>query len=110
MRPKSQIVIALALLLVLGATRSLEAAETRSTVITVSEMCGGCVKKIKAKLGEYSVIDDVQCNLQAQTVTVTPKPEKALSPRGMWEVMESIGKTPSRLAGPSGTFTSKPER
>lgn len=110
MRPKTRFAVALAMLLALGVTSSLEAAESASTVMTVSEMCGGCAKKIKAKLGEFTEIGDIQCDLKAQTVTVTPKVKMILSPRELWEAMESIGKTPNRLAGPSGTFTSKPKR
>jgi copper chaperone CopZ len=110
MRPKSQVAVALAMLLALVATSSLEAAESTSTVITVSEMCGGCVKRITAKLGEYSDIANVKCDIKTKTVTVTPKAKKTLSPRGLWEVMESIDKTPTRLAAPSGTFTTKPKK
>lgn len=94
----------------LGWATSVKAAESTKTVITVQgEMCGGCVKKIKAKLGAYDVIRDVQCDLKTKSVTVTPAPGKRLSPRGLWEAMEAIGKKPARLVGPSGEFTSKPK-
>ncbi|MGH7126971.1 MAG: heavy-metal-associated domain-containing protein [Planctomycetaceae bacterium] len=98
------------MLLALGLAGSLEAAESTKTVITVGEMCGGCVKRITAKLEPMPGIADVRCDIETKRVFVTPEKDVALSPRGLWEAMESIGKTPKRLTGPSGTFTSKPKR
>ena len=110
MHSKSRLLTAAALLLALGLTVFAEAAESKkSTVITVGEMCGGCVKRITAKLEKTSDIADIQCDVKAKTVTVTPEKSKTLSPRALWEAMEEIGKTPKKLAGPSGTFTSKPK-
>jgi copper chaperone CopZ len=83
---------------------------TTETVITVGEMCAGCVKRIEAKLKPVDAIAKVHCDVQRNTVTVLPKAGVKLSPRWLWEAMESIGKTPKRLAGPSGTFTEKPKR
>ena len=79
------------------------------TVITVGEMCGGCVKRIEAKLKPVDGIADVRCDIQKQTVTVLPDPKVKLSPKWLWEAMESIGKPPKKLVGPSGTFTKKPK-
>lgn len=74
--------------------------------ITVGEMCGGCVKKIIAKLKPMSGIVDVTCDLAQKTVTVTPA-AAGISPRALWD-MEQIGKTPVKLVTPSGTFAQKP--
>lgn len=93
-----------------GLATSVKAAESTMTVITVQvEMCGGCVKKIKTKLGEFAAIHDVQCDLKTKTVIITPERGQRLSPRELWEAMESIDKTPKRLIGPSGEFASKPK-
>lgn len=54
-------------------------------------------------------IKDIRCDVKTRTVQVMPKTGKILSPRALWEAMEQIGKTPRKLAGPSGTFTSKPK-
>jgi len=78
------------------------------TVMTVGEMCGGCVKRIEAKLKPMPGIAGVSCDIPTQTVTVRPKANRTLSPKALWEAMEAIGKTPKRLAGPSGVFTKKP--
>src|SRR5262249_43948091 len=39
---------------------------------------------------------------------VMPKPGQAVSPRALWEAVEKAGKTPTKLEGPSGTFTARP--
>ncbi|MEX0715635.1 MAG: heavy-metal-associated domain-containing protein [Planctomycetaceae bacterium] len=86
-----------------------EGAAIRSTTITVGEMCNGCVKRITAKLEPMEAVGAVRCDIPTKTVTVDPAKGRNLSPRALWEAMEAIGKTPQKLAGPSGTFTSKPE-
>ena len=97
------------LLMVFAATKAAEAAETpAATVITVGEMCGGCVKKINAKFENAKGITSVRCDIPTKTVTLTPASGYRLSPRGLWVMMDEIGKTPTKLAGPSGTFTEKP--
>lgn len=98
---------------VVAATRTAEAAKTaKKTVTTMTvtgEMCGGCVKKITAKLQPMSGVARVQCDIKTKTVHVTPQRGRTLSPRKLWEAMEEIGKTPAKLSGPSGTFTKKPK-
>ncbi|MBA3312514.1 MAG: heavy-metal-associated domain-containing protein [Planctomycetaceae bacterium] len=79
------------------------------TIIMVGEMCGGCVKRITAKLEPMEGIREVRCDLKAKTVTVVPEPKMTLSPKTLWEALDSIGKTPKKLVGPSGTFTEKPK-
>jgi copper chaperone CopZ len=79
------------------------------TVITVGEMCGGCAKKIEKKLKPMEGVRDLRFDLKAKTVTVFPEAKTTLSPKALWLAMEEIGKTPKKLAGPSGTFTEKPK-
>ncbi|MFH5802611.1 heavy-metal-associated domain-containing protein, partial [Alienimonas sp. DA493] len=71
-------------------------APSAATVITVGEMCGGCVKRIEGKLKPVDAIAKVQCDVEKKTVTVLPKSGVKLSPKWLWEAMESIGKTPKR--------------
>lgn len=80
-----------------------------TTIMTVGEMCGGCVKNITAKLKPMPCIADVSCDITKKTVTVTPAEGKTLSAKTLWEAMESIGKTPKSMTGPGGTFTAKPK-
>ncbi|MDZ4686214.1 MAG: heavy-metal-associated domain-containing protein [Planctomycetaceae bacterium] len=85
------------------------AAKSKDTVMAVGEMCGGCVTKITAKLKPMPDVGHIVCDIPKKTVTVTPAAGKSLSPKTLWEAMESIGKTPKSLTGPSGTFNSKPK-
>lgn len=102
-------VLTLALLFGLANAATVKAAESTVTTITVGEMCGGCVKAITAKLQPMSGVAKVQCDVKTKRVYILPVQGQVLSPRVLWEAMDEIGKTPTKLAGPSGTFTSKPK-
>lgn len=84
-----------------------QAASPSDTVVNVGEMCGGCVKKITARLNQMPEIASFQCDIAKKTVTVTPA-AAGLSPRVLWEALEEIGKKPVTMVGPAGTFTTKP--
>ena len=102
--------LVVAALLVAGEATTAEAASPKTpTVITVGKMCGGCVKKITARFDKIDGVAGVRCDIKKQTVTVGPEKGYVLSPRGLWEVMEKLGKPPKKLAGPRGTFRSKPK-
>ncbi|GAA4469829.1 heavy-metal-associated domain-containing protein [Novipirellula rosea] len=77
-------------------------------VMTVGEMCGGCVKKITKRFEGVEGVAKVQCNIEKQSVTLIPEQHVRLSPKGVWEIMEGIGKVPKLMVTPDGTFTSKP--
>ena len=83
--------------------------EKTNTVMTVGEMCGGCVKKITKRFDGFTGIAKVQCSIEKRSVTLIPDKGVRLSPKGVWEIMESIGKTPTKMVTPDGTFTSKPK-
>ncbi|XZE17410.1 heavy-metal-associated domain-containing protein [Pirellulaceae bacterium SH449] len=83
-------------------------ADKMNIVMTVGEMCGGCVKKITKRFDGVEGIARVTCSLEQQSVTLIPKDRVRLSPKGIWEIMESIGKTPTKMVTPDGTFISKP--
>ncbi len=83
--------------------------EKSNIVMTVGEMCGGCVKKITKRFDGVEGIAKVRCSLEKQSVTLIPEPNVRLLPKGVWELMESIGKTPKKMVTPDGTFTSKPK-
>ncbi|MCR9210250.1 MAG: heavy-metal-associated domain-containing protein [bacterium] len=79
-------------------------------VMTVGEMCGGCVKRITARFDSVDAVTKVVCSIEKKSVTLVPKDGVKLSPKGIWEIMESIGKTPKKIITPDSTFTSKPKR
>ncbi len=83
--------------------------EKSNIVMTVGEMCGGCVKKITKRFDGVEGIAKVRCSLEKQSVTLIPEPNVRLLPKGVWELMESIGKTPKKMVTPDGPFTSKPK-
>lgn len=84
-------------------------AEKSRIVMTVGEMCGGCVKNITKRFDGVEGIAKVQCSIEKRSVTLIPEQDVRLSPKGVWEIMESIGKTPKKMVTPNGTFTSKPK-
>jgi len=84
-----------------------EAAAPQDTVVTFGEMCGGCVKRINAQLTKMPEIAGVKCDVATKSATVTPA-ASGVSARVLWEALEGIGKTPVKMVGPSGTFTTKP--
>lgn len=86
----------------------LAVAASPNTKIVCGEMCGGCAKKITAKLQTLPDVASVQCDRQTKTVTIVPKQGMQISPLTLWSTMESIGKTPVSLSGPGGTFTTRP--
>ena len=77
--------------------------------MTVSEMCGGCVKKITKRFDDEKDVAKVECSIDKKTVTLIPKEGIKLNAKKMWEIMEGISKTPTKLVSPEGTFTSKPK-
>ena len=80
------------------------------TAITVEELhCAGCAKRIGTALYKVSGVATVQYDLKAKTLWVTPRPGQQPSPRGLWEAVEQAGDQPTRLHGPAGAFTTKPQ-
>ncbi len=102
-------VMLIALSLLTAAPAQAADADKTSIVMTVGEMCGGCVKKITKRFDGVEGIAKVDCSIEKQSVTLIPKDRVRLSPKGVWEIMESIGKTPTKMVTPDGTFTSKPK-
>ena len=82
------------------------------TVITLEKMhCENCAKRIAGKLYEVAGVDRVQVDVEKKLMWVHPKAGGAQpSPRGLWEAVEKGNDRPTKLHGPSGVFTSKPQR
>lgn len=85
------------------------AAAPAVTIITIPDMdCAGCAKKVAAQLVKVGGVEKAVADVEAKTMTITPKKDTVLSPKALWEAVEKGAKTPSKLEGPSGTFTKKP--
>ena len=102
------VLVLAALIAFIAATGETQAASSNNTVITVGEMCGGCVKKITARLKQMPNLVEVKCDIAKKTVTVVPGNDGP-SPKAIWDAMEEIGKRPVRMVSPLGTFTEKPK-
>lgn len=103
----SVFVAALAALLLAQAVR---AAEPVPTTITVEGMhCAGCAKKVATKLTEVPGVAAAQGDIATSLLTVTAKAGQSPSPRALWEAVEKSGYKPTRIEGPGGTFTAKPQ-
>ena len=83
---------------------------SKTTVMTVGEMCSGCVKKITARLEKMPDVAKIECDIAKKTVTVTPAAGKDVTALALWDAMAEIGKTPRKMTGPSGTFTERPKK
>jgi Cu+-exporting ATPase len=79
---------------------------TRLTVPTID--CPGCAKNVANQVKKVPGVATVATDVEAKTLTVVPQPSRVLSPRALWEAVEKARHKPSKLEGPSGTFTAKP--
>lgn len=101
--------VAALFVVVLLNNQPLWATETAATTITVSDLhCAGCAKKVGTKLTEIKGVAKVEYDVEHKILVVTPKADTVLSPKALWQAVKKAGKTPEKLEGPSGTFTSKP--
>lgn len=86
-------------------------ADVKTSKLVVDDMsCLGCAKSVTKALTAVAGVESAVVDLKAQTVTVTPKGEKAPSPKALWEAVEKAGYTPTKLAGPDGTFEKRPTK
>lgn len=81
-----------------------------ATLVSVKSLCPVCGKKIVQKLEQLPQTQSASINVDQRIVQVVAKPGHTLSPRQIWEIVEKGGEQPVRLQGPSGTFTTKPQR
>lgn len=108
MRSLSLSMLLLATAILLSSPSSAVAAEPATVVMNVGEMCGGCVKKITARLSKMPEVATIQCSIPKKSVTVVPK-AGGVSSKAIWEAMAEIGKTPTKLVDATGTYTQKPQ-
>jgi len=96
---------------VVAATGFLLAAEApaETTTITVEGLhCPVCAKSLSTKLKAVKSVKAAEVNLETKTAKVTPAPAEKVSPKALWETVVKAGYKPTKLTGPSGTFTKTP--
>ena len=95
------------------ATQLVSAADKDSkadSVITIEGMhCEMCAKTVTKKLQGIKNVASVKVDVKAGKATVAPGSRATLSAKSLWEAVESSNFTPTKLEGPSGTFTKKPK-
>ena len=81
------------------------------TTLTLKVLdCEGCAKRVRENLEAVSGVSEVKTDLTTDSATITSTRDATPSPKLLWEAVERAGKTPVKLVGPSGTFTSKPKK
>ena len=99
--------VSAALLMQLSVTH---AAEPTMTTIDVQGMhCAACASKITRNLEAVSGVRTAKVDADKALAVISSAADQAPSPRALWEAVEKAGYKPTRLAGPSGTFTAKPK-
>jgi len=103
--------IALAGLLALVAySHAADKAVPVSTTIAIDGMhCAACAKKVSKKLQALPNVMSAKVDVKTSLASITPQKDKTLSPRMLWESVEAAGYQPTKIDGPSGTFTTKPK-
>ena len=96
---------------VVAATGLLTAADApvASTTITVEGMhCAGCAKNLSTKLKAVKSVKEAEVDLATKTAKITPADKENVSAKALWETIVKAGYKPTKLVGPSGTFTKTP--
>jgi copper chaperone CopZ len=96
----------------MAATGLLPAADApaQTTTITVEGMhCAGCAKSLSTKLKAVKSVQDAEVDLATKTAKITAAASAKVSPKSLWEAVVKAGYKPTKLTGPSGTFTKAPD-
>lgn len=107
-RTKRWLVMALIVAVTGFAATARGAEPIEATVITTKKMCPTCARKIAEKLRKLDGAAEARADLESKSFVVLAIAGRELSPRVLWETVESGGEQPIRLTGPSGTFVAKP--
>jgi copper chaperone CopZ len=97
---------------VIAATGLLTAADApaKTTTISVEGMhCAVCAKSLSTKLKAVKSVQNAEVDLTSKTATITPVASEKVSAKALWETVVKAGYKPTRLSGPSGTFTKTPD-
>lgn len=99
--------LAFAAACVAGSSGRAYGAEPATTVVTVKSLCPNCGKKTVGRLKTLPGVSAAQMDVTQKTFTIRSGTD--LSPKTVWETVETNGELPVKLEGPGGTFTSKPK-
>lgn len=81
------------------------------TIVSIKGMrCSGCAKKVTSKLNSVSNVKLATVDVEKGTALVLTTDGKQLSPKAVWEAVETAGYKPTEFKGPAGRFTSKPTK
>lgn len=97
------------LLAMIGTVRSDDGPPGPTTITVKGMQCPACAKKVADRLRRLKSVADVQIDVDAGVVNVTPESGASPSPRALWEAIEQARYKPVRLESPSGIFTTKPK-
>jgi copper chaperone CopZ len=93
-----------------GTDVTASAAEPQPTTISIPGLhCMSCAKKVAGELYKVSGVATVQADIKTKILVVIPKEGIVLSPKAIWEAVEKTEESPTKLTGPSGTFSAKPK-
>jgi copper chaperone CopZ len=108
-RQLSICLLALTLVSLAGWTPVSAVSPVTYTTIHVHDMhCVDCAKQIARKLYALPGVVEVRADVPKNIAYVVPQKDKTLTPRAMWDAVESAGFKVARLEGPHGTFTARP--
>ena len=93
-----------------GAASFAWAAEPVTRIEVKGMHCVMCGKKISAKVQAVPGVAAATADPKTGIVTVTNKQGAAISPKTLWETVEAAGYKPVKLAGPAGSFDTKPKK
>lgn len=80
-----------------------------TTLIAIEGMhCQACANKVAKKLAAAARVADAKVDIKTGQAVIIPMKGARVSPRALWEAVESSGYSPTRLAGPDGVFSTKP--
>lgn len=90
---------------------------TTPYIVTAPEMDDeDCVKEVEVGIAKIEGVDVVECDMAKRTVRVYPKTGATVSAKALWEAFEALpfdGTKEAKITkidGPSGVFTSKPDK
>lgn len=66
-------------------------------------------KKVCTEIERQTGVAKTQTDMKTKTVYVLAKDGAVPSPKSLWEAVEKADEVPTKLVGPSGTFTAKPK-
>jgi len=109
---KSSVVVANVLAWAMACAAIAQAAEAPvDTVVSIKDMhCASCASRVGKKLEGVANVKSVNVDCDKGTALVVTAEGKTISPKAVWEAVESTGYKPLELKGPTGTFKSKPTK